>query len=60
MVCYKINIKREKKHELPHESVGNNHVFTDMNEMANKFNRHFISIESRSLTVRKISNSAFQ
>ena len=44
MVCYKRNITKEKKHELPEEFVWNNHVITDMNEIASEFNRYFISI----------------
>ena len=54
----KETLQREKKHELPNEFVWNNHVVTDMNEIANKFNRYFYKY--RSVTVRKKSISAFQ
>ena len=37
-------LQRKKKHELPHEFVCNNNVITDMNVIANDFNRYFISI----------------
>ena len=36
--------QRKKKHEMPHEFVCNNNVITDMNVIANEFNRYFISI----------------
>ena len=33
-----------KKHEMPGEYVWNNRVITDMTDIANEFNRYFISI----------------
>ena len=44
MVCYKRNFTKKKKHEMPHEFVCNNNIITDMNVIANEFNRYFISI----------------
>ena len=44
MVRYKRNLTKEKKHEIPNEFVWNNRAITDMNEIANEFNRYFISI----------------
>ena len=44
MVCYKRNFTTKKEYEMPHEFVCNNNVITDMNEIANKFNRYIISI----------------
>ena len=44
MVCHKRNFTTEKKHEMPGEFVWNNRVITDMTDIANKFNRYFISI----------------
>ena len=40
----KETLQRKKKHEMPHEFVCNNNVITDMNVIANEFNRYFISI----------------
>ena len=40
----KKNLTKEKKHEMPNEFVWNDHVITDMNEIANEFNIYFISI----------------
>ena len=40
----KETLQRKKKHEMPNEFVWNNHSITDMNEIANEFNRYFISI----------------
>ena len=37
-------LQSENKYEIPHEFVWNNYVITDMNEIANEFNRYFISI----------------
>ena len=54
----KETLQRKKKHELPNEIVWNNHVITDMNEIANEFNRYFISI-GQSLS-EKNSLGAFQ
>ena len=54
----KETLQRKKKHELPNEIVWNNHVITDMNEIANEFNRYFISI-GQSLS-EKNSIGAFQ
>ena len=44
MVCHKRNFTTEKKHEMPGEFVWNNRVITDMTDIANEFNRYFISI----------------
>ena len=49
----KETLQRKKKHETPHEFVCNNNVITDMNVIANEFNRYFIG---RSLAVRKKFN----
>ena len=40
----KETLQRKKKHEIPKEFVWNNRAITDMNEIANEFNRYFISI----------------
>ena len=40
----KETLQRKKKHEMPTEFVWNNHTITDINEIANEFNRYFISI----------------
>ena len=40
----KETLQRKKKHEMHTEFVWNNHAITDMNEIANEFNRYFISI----------------
>ena len=40
----KETLQRKKKHEMPHEFVCNNNVITDMNVIANEFNRYFIRI----------------
>ena len=40
----KKTLQRKKKHEMPTEFIWNNHANTDMNEIANEFNRYFISI----------------
>ena len=40
----KETLQRKKKHEMPNEFLWNNHAITDMNEIANEFNRYFISI----------------
>ena len=40
----KETLQRKKKHEMSHEFVCNNNVITDMNVIANEFNRYFISI----------------
>ena len=40
----KETLQRKKKHKMPKEFVWNNHAITDMNEIANEFNRYFISI----------------
>ena len=44
MVCHKRNFTTEKKHEMPGEFVWNNRVITDTTDIANEFNRYFISI----------------
>ena len=44
MVCHKRNFTTEKRHEMPGEFVWNNRVITDMTDIANEFNRYFISI----------------
>ena len=44
MVRYKRNLTKEKKIERHNEFVWNNRAITDMNEIANEFNRYFISI----------------
>ena len=40
----KETLQRKKKHEMPGEFVWNNRVITDMTDIANEFNRYFISI----------------
>ena len=40
----KETLQKKKEHEMPHEFVCHNIVITDMNEIANEFNRYFISI----------------
>ena len=40
----KETLQGKKKHEMPHEFVCNNNVIADMNVIANKFYRYFISI----------------
>ena len=51
-------VHRLLKHELPNEFVWNNHVITDMNEIANEFNRYFISIgQSLSEKIQSVHSS---
>ena len=40
----KETLQRKKRHEMPGEFVWNNRVITDMTDIANEFNRYFISI----------------
>ena len=40
----KETLQRKKKYEMHNEFVWNNHAITNMNEIANEFNRYFISI----------------
>ena len=44
MVCHRTNFTTEKRHKMPGEFVWNNRVITDMTDIANEFNRYFISI----------------
>ena len=54
----KETLQRKRKHELPNEFVWNNHVITDMNEVANEFNRYFISIgQSLSEKIQSVHSS---
>ena len=54
----KETLQRKKKHEMPHEFVCNNNVITDMNVIANEFNRYFISIgHSLSAKIQSVHSS---
>ena len=56
----KETLQRKKKHEMPHEFVCNNNVITDMNVIANEFNRYFISIgHSLSEKIQSVHSSDF-
>ena len=58
MGCYKRDFTQKKEIEMPHEFICNNNVITDMNVIANEFNRYFISIgHSLSVKIQSVHSS---